>query len=187
MELEGWTNDRLVRTRLERLPASEWVFGRPNASVVMAAFLHPAPSGQRFSGPDLGAWYASTEVKTALIEVANGMRREARAAGMIALTQIYRQYKADLRGDFIDIFGLHPEFHDPDPRSYGPSQVFGEAVRLNGPAFGVTGIRYESVRHPGHENWVCFRPQCITNVVQADHYELRVGLTGKVHLRRLNG
>ena len=42
MDLEGWTNDRLVRDRVARLPTDEWVFGRPNASVVMAAFLHAA-------------------------------------------------------------------------------------------------------------------------------------------------
>lgn len=55
LDLEGWTNDRLVAPRLGRLPKSEWVYGRPNARVVMAAFLHGAPKGTRFAGPDLGA------------------------------------------------------------------------------------------------------------------------------------
>ena len=55
LELEGWTNDRLVASRLKRLLASEWVYGRTNASVVMAAFLHGSPQGTRFAGPELGA------------------------------------------------------------------------------------------------------------------------------------
>ena len=30
MELVGWTNDRLVAERIDRLPQSEWVYGVPN-------------------------------------------------------------------------------------------------------------------------------------------------------------
>ena len=37
MELAGWTNDRLVKERVARLPQDEWVYGRANASIVMAA------------------------------------------------------------------------------------------------------------------------------------------------------
>ena len=51
MELVGWTNDRLVVDRISRLPQTEWVYGVPNASIVMAAFLHVAPGGMRFNGP----------------------------------------------------------------------------------------------------------------------------------------
>jgi hypothetical protein len=43
MDLVGWTNDRLVVDRIARLPQTEWVYGVPNASIVMAAFLHVAP------------------------------------------------------------------------------------------------------------------------------------------------
>ncbi|MBN9331993.1 RES family NAD+ phosphorylase, partial [Devosia sp.] len=77
MELAGWTNDRLVAERIKRLPQDEWAFGRPNSSIVMAAFLHAAPGGGRFSGPDLGAWYAAVSVETGLAEVAHHLRREA--------------------------------------------------------------------------------------------------------------
>lgn len=50
MELSGWTNDRLVAERIDRLPRDQWVYGRANASVVMASFLHVAPGGMRFNG-----------------------------------------------------------------------------------------------------------------------------------------
>ena len=69
MELVSWTNDRLVADRIDRLPQSEWVYGVPNSSIVMAAFLHVAPGGMRFNGPELGAWYAADDVRTAAAEV----------------------------------------------------------------------------------------------------------------------
>lgn len=51
MELAGWTNDRLVGDRIARPPQTEWVYGVPNASIV----LQVAPGGMRFNGPKLGA------------------------------------------------------------------------------------------------------------------------------------
>jgi hypothetical protein len=75
MELVGWTNDRLVADRIARLPQTEWVYGVANASIVMAAFLHVAPGGMRFNGPDLGAWYAADDIRTAAAEVGHHLRR----------------------------------------------------------------------------------------------------------------
>ncbi len=94
MDLEGWTNDRLVAERVARLPRDEWVFGRPNASVVMAAFLHVAPGGMRFNGPDLGAWYAAASLTTAVVEVGHHLRREAVATAKSSLSRQYRTYTA---------------------------------------------------------------------------------------------
>ena len=56
LELEAWTNDRIGNELglLHTIPRDEWVTGRPMASVVMAAFCHPAPRGARFS--DQPAW-----------------------------------------------------------------------------------------------------------------------------------
>lgn len=185
-ELEGWTNDRLASTRLRQIPRADWVYGRPNASVVMAAFLHGAPRGQRFSGPELGAWYAASELRTALLEVANGLRKEMSLSAIGRKVETYRQYKARLDGRFVDIFGLHPEFHDPDDSTYPVSQPFGRHVREHGAEVGRIGIRYESVRRPGHENWVCFLPTAVRDVVQAGHFEIDVPPGGKVVVRRLS-
>ena len=79
MALEGWTNDRLVASRLARLPQHEWCVGIANWSIVMAAFLHAPTSGARFNGPDLGAWYAADQVNAAIAEVSHHMRRELSA------------------------------------------------------------------------------------------------------------
>ena len=105
MELAGWTNDRLVAERIDRLPRDEWVYGVPNASVVMAAFLHAAPGGMRFSGPDLGAWYAAGDIRTAAAEVGHHLRREAVARGVPRMTRVYRAYTATLQGEYLDIRG----------------------------------------------------------------------------------
>ncbi len=183
MELEGWTNDRLVAERLARLPRDQWVYGTPNASVVMASFLHAAPAGSRFNGPALGAWYAAAAVTTAVAEVAHHLRREAVARGRIEERRTFRCYSCRLLGhDYRDIRG--PSHHRAalyDSASHAASQVFGEAVR----AEGLAGIVYDSLRHRGGTNIAAFRPRQIVDVTQTDHYDLTVPLTGRIIARRL--
>lgn len=176
LELEGWTNDSLVASRLKRLPRSEWVYGRANASVVMAAFLHGAPQGTRFAGPELGAWYAASALMTAALEVANGIRREIALSALEQKTEDLREYTSRLHGDFVDIRGLRPDLHYPDPATYPISQGFGRSVRT-GPH---SGIAYDSVRHADGVNWVAYRPSLVMDVTQASHFRLIVPLTGKV-------
>src|SRR5258708_5175295 len=96
MELVGWTNDRLVADRISRLPQTEWVYGTPNASIVMAAFLHVAPGGMRFNGPDLGAWYAADDIRTAAAEVGHHLRRETVARNVTTMIRTYRAYASTL-------------------------------------------------------------------------------------------
>lgn len=187
MELEGWTNDRLVLSRLTRLDRNEWVFGRPNSSVVMAVFMHGSVDGMRFSDAQLGAWYCASELMTSALEVANGLRKEiSLSAGLTRKTEVYREYRAHLDGKYVDVFGLHPEFKDPSDTSYPVPQAFGRQLRLQGLNLGVSGIRFESVRHPGHENWVCFRPLNVLDVKQNGHFEIDVPSTGKVVVRKLS-
>ena len=107
MELAGWTNDRLVAERLARLPKKEWVFGRPNASIVLAAFLHAPVAGARFSGPDLGAWYAAAALNTAVAEVAHHLRREAADRQVAGMSRTYRSYQCRIEGAYEDLRGQH--------------------------------------------------------------------------------
>lgn len=183
MELAGWTNDRLIAERIARLPREEWVYGRANASIVMAAFLHAPPIGARFNGPDLGAWYASADIRTAAVEVGHYLRREAVARRVSRQSRIYRAYSARLDGDHIDIRGRQsemPELYLPD--SYAASQGFGEARRKAGDG----GILYDSVRLEGGINAVAFRPSCILDVTQADHFEITALADAKrIELHRL--
>ena len=171
MELAGWTNDRLLAERLQRLPKAEWVHGRPNASIVMAAFMHVAPTGSRFNGPDLGAWYAAGDLRTAVAEVGHHLRREAMASRRRELRRTYREYTARLEGDFLDIRperAARPDLYAAD--SYAASQPFGEAARKAG----ETGILFESVRRTGGDNVAAYRPSRILDVTQAGHFEIVV-------------
>ncbi len=183
MELEGWTNDRLVAERLARLPREQWVYGAPNASIVMASFLHAAPAGSRFNGPELGAWYAATALTTAIAEVAHHLRREAVARGRPEERRTFRCYTCRLIGrDYLDLRGQQQRRADLyASTSYVASQAFGEAVR----ASGQSGIVYDSLRHRGGTNVVAFRPRQIVEVIQADHYDLLVPVEGRIIARKL--
>lgn len=183
MDLAGWTNDRLVAERIARLPAGERVYGRPNASIVMASFLHVAPGGMRFNGPDLGAWYAAAHLTTAVAEVAHHLRREAVATGARTVSRQYRVYTARLEGDYLDIRGqqaARPQVYASD--DYAAGQVLGETVRAGGGA----GILFDSLRHAGGVNVVAHRPRNVQDVTQGDHYELRVqAASRRIEARRL--
>ena len=182
LEVEGWTNDRLVETRLGRIPKNQWVYGRPNSSVIMAAFLHGSPEGLRFSSPELGAWYSSTDVETAMAEVLNGLRRELSQSANDTITQEYREYTCQLDGKFVDIREDHEHLHSPDVSTYAQTQVFGESVR----ASKWDGIVYHSVRDPRGQNAVCYRPTGVLDVVQGRHFKTTVTMTGKVFVEELN-
>jgi hypothetical protein len=183
MELAGWTNDRLVAGRIARLPQAEWVYGQPNASIVMAAFLHVGPGGARFNGGDLGAWYASAAPVTAAVEVAHHMRREALARGVAGMQRQFRQYSARALGAYLDIRGQKDALaavYAPD--SYAAGQALGKQVR----AAGRAGILYDSVRHAGGVNVAVHRPRNVADVVQADHFEIRVAAgSRRIEVRRL--
>ena len=173
MELAGWTNDRLVKERVARLPQSEWVYGRSNASIVMAAFLHAAPGGGRFNGPELGAWYASAAVPTAIAEVGHHLRREALARGHEGMSRVFRSYSSRLDGSYVDIRNVEPSLHAPD--DYTPGQAFGEKLRADG----EDGLLYSSVRHRAGQNACAFRPSKVLDVVQAYHFRVDVTVADK--------
>ncbi len=171
LDLVGWTNDRLVAERVSLLPQSEWVFGRPNSSVIMAAFLHVAPGGLRFNNGNLGAWYAAAETVTAIAEVAHHLRREAVATGLPTMSRTYRSYLADLAGAYVDLRGRETEMQEIFATgSYAESQRLGEAVRATDNA----GILYASLRMAGGLNIVGYRPSLVMNVRQGEHFEITV-------------
>jgi hypothetical protein len=184
MDLVGWTNDRLVGDRLARLPQDQWVYGVPNASIVMAAFLHAAPGGMRFNGPELGAWYAADDIRGAAAEVGHHLRREVVARGVAAMSRTYRAYTATLLGDYLDIRGRQAAYPDVyASERYDASQDFGEQVR----ATQGTGLLYDSLRRRGDSNVVAYRPRNITGVLQTDHFEITVSATARtIQVRKLS-
>jgi len=182
MKLVGWTNDRLVLDRLSRLPETDWVYGFANSSIVMASFLHVSPTGMRFNSPELGAWYAADTVRTAAVEVAHHLRREAVARRKNEMQRTYRTYSATLLGYYVDIRGQQkalPDVYASD--RYDASQAYGEKCRASGEA----GILYDSLRSRGGINIAAYRTRNITAVVQTNHYTIKVsGKSRKIDIMK---
>ncbi|MFN8542764.1 MAG: RES family NAD+ phosphorylase [Candidatus Binatia bacterium] len=183
-DLEGWTNDRLQEELgpLTRIPREEWVVGTPHASVVMAAFCHPAQDGGRFSSAELGAWYAAFTLATAHAEAAYRRRREFDEVARAPLPVQMREYRAGIDAALRDVRPAHryPAYHHPT--SYRQSQRLGIALRRAG----SNGLVYESVRAPGSDCLVVFWPRLVRNVRVGCHFEYTwpAGATGPT-IRRL--
>jgi RES domain-containing protein len=156
---------------LHRLDRREWVLDQPGATLVMAAFCHPAPGGGRFNTDALGAWYCATEIATAIAEtVHHHTRRLAHSAAGFRQTIQMRELLSTPSGAFHDLRGMRAtraDLYDPD--SYAASQRFGEELRRGG----ADGIVFESVRRNGGTNLVVFRPSLLPPVLQGDHYDYR--------------
>ena len=158
-ELEGWTNDRISAELgvLSIVPAGEWILGRANATAIMAAYCHPNEAGGRFTSRDRGAWYAALSLETAIRETVFHRTKEISESGILETSVQMRQYLADFETEFHDV-RASPDFdacHDPD--SYVAGQALG-ATLLEG---GSNGIWYRSVRNPGGDCIVCFRPSLV--------------------------
>ena len=183
-ELEGWTNDRISGELgiLQTIPRDEWITGRANSSVVMAAFSHPRPVGSRFSSEDRGAWYAARTMTTALAESAYRRTEELRSIGAFETRVEMRVYLADFRARFHDIRPASRSWttlYNPD--DYSASQAFAERLL----EAGSNGIVYRSVRDPEGECVACFRPVLVRNVRAGGHYEFRWEGRAEPQIRRL--
>jgi hypothetical protein len=168
-ELEGWTNDRISAELgvLNILPAQEWILGRPNATAIMAAYCHPNEGGGRFTSSSRGAWYAALSLETAIKETVFHRTNEIAESGILETTLQMREYLADFETELHDV-RASPEYdacHDPD--SYAASQRLGAHLLESG----SNGLWYRSVRDPGGECIVCFRPVLVSNVRTGAHFE----------------
>ncbi len=162
-ELEGATNDRLLGEAglLPGITVRELVFGLSYSHVVNAAFTHTSPLGNRFNGPERGAWYAGFSKKTSELEVAyhrSQELKEVRWAEREVFT--YVDFLADFRGEFHDLRGATPFANCLDPSSYKASQRLASELLEAGSA----GVVYPSVRQAGAVCIGCFRPALVNNV-----------------------
>lgn len=183
-ELEGWTNDRISAELglLHVIPKDEWVVGRPMATVVMASFCHPRPSGGRFNDGQRGAWYAAFALRTAHAEAVFHRTAELEEIGGWFDTSVQMaDYLADFSAAFHDLRA--PGFDRYlDPNRYDRSQQVARKLLDQG----SNGIVYPSVRDRGGTCIACFRPPVVTNVRAGGFYEYR--WTGKHEpaIRRLH-
>ena len=162
-ELDGATNDRLLgeANSLPGISVHELLFGVPYAHIVNAAFCHARPSGNRFSGPERGAWYAAFALETAAAEVAYHKSRElAEINWNEPEVFTFDDYLADFRARLHDLRGDGAYARYLRPNNYGDSQALARTLL----AGGSSGIVYRSVRHADGTCLVCFRPALVTNI-----------------------
>jgi hypothetical protein len=185
IDLESWTNDRIQAElgRLMLVPREEWVTGVRNASVVMAAFCHAPLGGGRFTAPPLGGWYAAFTRATAHAEAAYRRGQERLEVGALDLRVQVREYLADVAAVFDDVRSRRRFAALYDPASYAVSQRFGTRRR----EAGSNGIVYRSVRDPGGQCLVAFRPKLVRNVRQGAHFEYVWRGAREPEIRRLGG
>ncbi len=184
--LENLTNAR-VQARMEALRAGGLVSG-PSASVVMAAFLHASDEGGRFSDAALGAWYASTDLPTAMAETIYHHERRLRASqGGFPVRIQMRELVARIDRELLDLRGAasqRPELYDKD--DYSASQAFARNHRWPYADPGEDGFLFDSVRRTGGVNLCVFRPSALTlPVTQADHYDYVWDAAGELTVVRL--
>lgn len=157
--LEMLTNPRIRdETGDISLVAPEDRVSGDGASVIMAAFTHPpVTQDRRFNRIGTGAYYAALSPETAIREVAYHLQRELEDFGAAADDIQYRLYKASIHGPFADI--KNRPMSDPvySPEDYSASNRLADSVR----GTEMSGLIYNSVRHPGGVNIACFRPRRI--------------------------
>ena len=170
-DLDHATNDRLLAEN-ELLPGigvHELIFGVPYYRIVNAAFAHAHPLGNRFNGPDRGAWYAAFEPRTAQAEVAFHKTTLLAEVGRFEDDVTLDDYRADFSGEFHDLRDRSAFAAYLDPDSYVQSQALAEQL-LDA---GSLGIVYPSVRRPGGTCLACLRPALVTNVRKTMTYRFR--------------
>jgi hypothetical protein len=89
----------------------------------------------RFNGPELGAWYAADDIRTAAAEVGHHLRRETVTRTVATVSRTYRAYAAILLRDYLDIRGqltIRSDVYASD--RYDASQKLGEEIRASGGA-----------------------------------------------------
>lgn len=141
-------------------------------TMVNAAFCYTRSSGNRFNGPERGAWYASygdLAIETAHAEVAWHLTRELEATGIYENTTYYRELLAGFTSRFHK---LKPAPSDnaesADPMvAYPAGQILAREVL----ASGSNGILYSSARLPKGQCLVALRPHLVQNIRQGTTWE----------------
>jgi len=170
-ELEAETSARLTAERegLDGIDQRELAFARRDADLrvygmshINAAFTYTREGGNRFNGPERGAWYCAYETQTSAAEVGYHRTRELSYIGIFTDAVIYRELLADFIGEFPDLaaHGDHQAL-DPEPDIGYPA---GQALALDLRRQGHRGLLYPSVRHPGGRCLAAFDPQIVQNV-----------------------
>ncbi len=141
-------------------------------SFINAAFCYTRSTGNRFNGPERGAWYASwgeDAAQTSQAEVSWHLTRELEATGVFDNVTSYRELIA---GFIVDMHDLREFAGDavfsPDPtQSYPKGQSLAQTLLQSG----AHGVIYPSARFTGGTCLAAFRPRAVQNVRQGQTWK----------------
>ena len=171
LTLDDLTNDRLNAENdlLPSIGVNELVFGVPNDHIINAAYTHAHPLGNRFNGPNRGAWYAAFDIGTAQEEIIYHKNVDLSEIDYFYDDVTYDDYLADFSAQFHDLRD-EPEFTAClSPTSYIASQTLAEALLESG----SLGVVYPSVRDSAGTCIACFRPALVGNVRRETTYRFQ--------------
>lgn len=136
---------------------------------INAAFCCTRATGNRFNGPERGAWYASygeDAALTAQAEVSWHLTRELEATGVFQNLTAYRELLAGFTTRLHDLAGRGGE----DVLSLDPRIAYTVGQTLAQDVLGSegNGLLYPSTRRAGGRCLVAFRPHLVQNVRQGD-------------------
>ncbi|WP_424968397.1 RES family NAD+ phosphorylase [Dinoroseobacter sp. S375] len=136
---------------------------------INAAFCYTRATGNRFNGPERGAWYASYGEEAALTaqaEVSWHLTRELEATGVFENLTAYRELLAGFTTRLHDLADrAGEEVLHADPRVAYP---IGQTLAQDVLGSGGNGLLYPSTRFDGGRCLVAFRPHLVQNVRQGD-------------------
>lgn len=159
----GVRNDELLTER----DGDGWTY-------VNAAFCYTRATGNRFNGPERGAWYAcwgETAIETALAEVSWYLTRELEATGVYDNITRYRELVAGFTSRFHDLRSLaDTDLFSGEPEDANPlGQALAQSI-LNNDGRGVV---FNSVRRAGGQCVAAFRPHLVQNIRQGNTWVLK--------------
>ncbi|MEL6693684.1 MAG: RES family NAD+ phosphorylase [Pseudomonadota bacterium] len=136
---------------------------------VNAAFCYTRATGNRFNGPERGAWYASygaDSVDTAQAEVTWHLTRELEATGIFVNITTYRELLAGFttRLHLLDGVGGGDVLSPDTSVAYPIGQTLAQDILGSG----GNGLLYPSARYRGGHCLVAMRPHLVQNVRQGD-------------------
>lgn len=172
-EIEGLTSARLAVTLpipggldpaelLTEAHGYGWTY-------VNAAFCYTRATGNRFNGPERGAWYASygeTAIETAQAEVVWHLTRELEATEIFENITSYRELIAGFTTKFYNLIGRVEE----DALAPNPAVAYHAGQTLAREVLGSrgNGLLYPSARYDGGQCLVALRPYLVQNVRQGE-------------------
>jgi hypothetical protein len=171
-QIQALTNPRLQNEvgRIELIALDQIPFGIPGCSYATAPFTHVNPEGSRFSDGSFGVLYVADQIDTAIAEVRYHHNRYWSQVAKLNYDRfMFRGLNCHFSEEgLVDATTVAPSDGIYASEDYVQSRQLGSRLKSQG----SPGLRYHSVRSPGHVCWGLLTPRWVTSVIQGAHFEM---------------